>query len=256
MTPTNPPEAAILEALANTLKGLRGFRDCMEAQRIEGPLPHGHDDAEGSCGDGVCFKSGATIDEDIAAVEAAEARIKELESLNDAGVALRRAQDVELGDALARVKVLEAEKEAMRGIITNWRQLGLELWAQFAAYDRPATKYSNMALSVLEDLEHCLESIGLIDAQGVPNWDGEVLDAAKKPAPQAKAEDEYCRDLSHTWCPPLCRKCGKKTPNVGCQFVVRMVDLGDGPEPVRCGKMACLDHDTPPPPSSAKAEEI
>ena len=78
MTPSTPPEAAILEALACTLKGLRGFRDCMEAQRIEGPLPPGHDDADESCGDGVCFRSGATIDEDIRALEAAESLVNSL----------------------------------------------------------------------------------------------------------------------------------------------------------------------------------
>jgi hypothetical protein len=59
------------EAMAVVLEGLRGFRACMEAQRTDAALPPGHDEPDESCGDGVCYQSGATIDRDIATLEAA-----------------------------------------------------------------------------------------------------------------------------------------------------------------------------------------
>jgi hypothetical protein len=64
-------EKALTEALGKVRVGLSGFKDCMEAQRTDGPLPPGHDDHDESCGDGVCFKAGATIDDDLAVIDAA-----------------------------------------------------------------------------------------------------------------------------------------------------------------------------------------
>jgi hypothetical protein len=58
-------------AMTAVLEGLRGFRACMEAQRTDTALPPGHDDTDESCGDGVCYQSGATIDRDIATLDAA-----------------------------------------------------------------------------------------------------------------------------------------------------------------------------------------
>ena len=73
---------------------------------------------------------------------------------------------------LAEAEGREAKKDA---IIGNWREMGLSLWAQYASYQtgvypNSKTEYSNGCLSVLEDLEHCLESLGLINAKGEPQW--------------------------------------------------------------------------------------
>lgn len=65
------------DALKEVLEGLRGFQACMEAQRKDTTLPPGHDDPDESCGDGVCYRSGATIDRDIALLEKALATLSE-----------------------------------------------------------------------------------------------------------------------------------------------------------------------------------
>lgn len=54
--------------------------------------------------------------------------------------------------------------------LENWREMGLMLWCQFAHY-RDAEgrdRYSNMALSALEDLEDALLRLNLIDKRGQP----------------------------------------------------------------------------------------
>ena len=62
--------AKMREALVRVLSGAQSFKACMDAQRHDAPLPPGHDDPDESCGDGVCFQSGATIEQDIDSISA------------------------------------------------------------------------------------------------------------------------------------------------------------------------------------------
>lgn len=82
-------------------------------------------------------------------------------------------ENAELKAAEARIAALEAELASKEAIIKNWREQGLSLWAQFAHYHEMGgtEKYSNMSLSTLENLEQALESLGLINDKGVPQWD-------------------------------------------------------------------------------------
>lgn len=152
-----------------------------------------------------------------------------------------------------RAEKAEAALKAKDSIIQNWREQGLSLWDQFAHYRTPegVDKYSNMALSALEDLENALESLGLIDNNGVPQWDA-ISPSPDKPAPTsygeflALSDDEKMRLVGPKPAPKPCEEDdGKYCDRCGHSFhtsVCTKLEPGDHETPMtqcRCVGVAC-----------------
>lgn len=67
-------------------------------------------------------------------------------------------------------RVKEMTREQLENALTWWRQMGLDVWNQYAQYSdmKGKVRYSNMCLSTLEDLEESLYALGMIDKKGFP----------------------------------------------------------------------------------------
>lgn len=68
------------------------------------------------------------------------------------------------------MKVEDMSVEQLRNAVTWWRTFGVSVWEQYASYNdmKGKVRYSNMCLSVLEDLEEALRKLDLINKNGKP----------------------------------------------------------------------------------------
>lgn len=68
------------------------------------------------------------------------------------------------------MNVERMKRKQLENAVNWWRNFGLDVWMQWASYQdvKGKTRYSNMCLSTLEEVEDALQRLGMIDKKGRP----------------------------------------------------------------------------------------